>query len=716
MKRFLAFFLLLALATSISCRKGEEEGAASQPETPPVVTPTVPEETQDIEIVFIKDLESPSFSWPFATPAASTVSSSLTDHKGSFRGVKTDFVMPADKGGHRFSIYASDGIARHTTQGFRFKGDAGDYMELPAIEGKRLKTVTLITTNVPKCVVCGPNGETIPGGNIISTGSNSTWELYGGAANTRLRLALAAAGSVHMAQLRLRYTNLTAEIDDRPVVVKDYLSKAKTPEERFNALRDAHSMAVATGKDPDYTGVGVVSLEIPANAESIPLSLHTDFKNAVFKVKNTSKKLNLFDLSNVRQSIQVTGAQIDAADYSAVPELASGLHLLILQDNTYWVQEREGYGYGHTRKDAVLVRDGVGSNGPCASYQTEATVINASYCVATDEEKSFCNLRFERDIESTFMTFLARFDSQNNLRLSNITVVTPENGWTDDRCITISNSTNVLGEDITFEGTYSETDHSGYGFSLNALYNCTFRRLHSACQWGVFGSNNLQHSLLEDSDTERFDTHCYGRDITVRNSTLTGRGMPVSSIFGTILYEHSTINNTYFFSIRSDYNSYVDCDIILKDCTLNPASTNSIFQLGRLDNKINERPELARKRWPNVQIEGLTVNMRSGAKEFFLFRPTTATNTYEEPLGHISKIDIKGLRFNYPQGASSAKFTFSRTAAQVENDLEVKLDGLEITAPGSAQPNEISVNVRGKTTSISLTNSDAVLEGKTIDL
>ena len=36
MKRFLAYFLLLALATSYSCRKVEEGGTTSEPQTPPV--------------------------------------------------------------------------------------------------------------------------------------------------------------------------------------------------------------------------------------------------------------------------------------------------------------------------------------------------------------------------------------------------------------------------------------------------------------------------------------------------------------------------------------------------------------------------------------------------------------------------------------------------------------------------------------------------------
>ena len=287
-----------------------------------------------------------------------------------------------------------------------------------------------------------------------------------------------------------------------------------------------------------------------------------------------------------------------------------------------------------------------------------------------------------------------KIDGQNNFRLHNITVNTPVTDWTGDACINIINCTNTLCEDITFNGTYSQTDYYGYGFSCNNIWNSTFRRITSHCPWGVFGCNNTHDSLLEDSDVERFDTHCYGRNITIRNSILTGRGIPVSSIFGTILLEHTKLVKCYPYSIRADYNSYVDLDVVIRDCEMT-GTTAWIFPMGRLDNIINERPELAEKRWPNVFIDGLSFEVPSGATAVYLFRPSTK-NSYGKPLGNVSQVNIKGLQFKYPSDATqSVPFYISSRDANASKSIRYVFENLELRAPGTTAPVPVYINLHG---------------------
>ena len=662
----------------------------------------------DIRVSFMTDAETPAFVWPFASPSSDISTSWGT---ATYAGQEIAYTLPENQGGHVFKIFCTNGVCKNSIQGFRFGGSAGAYIEFPTLKGLYLTSVTMVSGNSSSTLqIKGADDSVVIGGNITASfgaaGDSHTWILYESVRSKTYRMVTTGDSAIGLRHLYLHYDTSPKPLPTGPVSVLEYgLADAKTGEERFNVLKRAHQDALVFGRDVDYTGVGRVDLEIPAGASTIPLRENTDFKGATFHVTNKSKKLYLFTLSQGRKSVNVTGAQIDAADYSTVPELRNGLYLLMVQDDSLWVYRREGHDYGATRKEAILVRYGVGSNGPCAPYNTPATRINATYCSVTDELKTVSNVTLDRDKASTFMTHLVKFDSQNNIKLTNITINTPQdNDWVGDACISITNCTNILCEDITINGTYSQTNYYGYGIACNGITNATFRRLHSACRWGVFGNNNTHNSVLEDSDTERYDTHCYGRNITVRNSTLTGRGIPVSSIFGTIRLEDSKLVRCYPYSIRADYNSYVDLDIVIKNCEMSGTSA-WIFPMGRLDNLINERPELAKKRWPNVTIDGLKFSVPSGATAVYLFRPSTK-NSYSENLGYISNISIKGLELIYPSGLGTVPFYLSSQAAKTDSDLNVSFEGCKMASPAGTSPAKVYLNLKGPKDVHSASSSD----------
>ena len=451
--------------------------------------------------------------------------------------------------------------------------------------------------------------------------------------------------------------------------------KAKTGEARYEVLYKTHKAALEKGVSVDYTGLKKIQLSVPADAESIPLGRNTDFKGAEIHIYDDTRDFCLFTLSAPRKRIKVTGKQIDSKDYSQVKALASGLHLLLIEDMTPWVLQRENRPYGATRREAVLVRDGVGSNGPCAPYDTPATDPRAYYADADDGQKTFCNVTFIRNLESTKKAHLVRFEFQNNVRMSGVKVVTPPNDMHGDHCITFFACTNILCEDIVIDGTYSQPKEYGYGITLNAVWNSRFHNLRSNCAWGVFGNNNTHDSYIEDCDIERYDTHCYGRNIFIRNCTLNGRGLPVSSIFGTILLEDCKLNQCYPYACRADYYSYVDFDLYIRNCVVEPRS-GSLISLGRLDDKINERPELVEKRWPNVYVENVTVKVPRGAIEFSLLR-TNPTRKYDGyPLSYMSRIHVDGLQLTYDEGQKSVPFKLCNFPVNLTGKLDCSVRGI----------------------------------------
>lgn len=643
--------------------------------------------------------------WPFASPESSQISSSFGQGLASFKGQEVVLKLPDKDGGYEFRTFGTTGMAKHSTQGLRFGGAEGDYMDLPAFDGLFLSEVRLVSGATSTSLkVCAKNGTDVLGGQIESVfseaGNDFAWTLYGAQRGAAYRLVSTGSGCVSIRQLTLKYESFPPEIPGGSVKVADVLSGAKSGEERYEAIYKAHIMALAMGREPDYSGVGTVELTVPSHPKVIPVGRNIDFKGTVFKVRDNVSDIYLFSMMNSSRKVTVTGKNIDSADYSSVPELASGLYVFRVQDDSLWVANREGYDYGATRRDAVLVRDGKGSCEPCYSYDTPATRLNCSYCPADDELKTFSNVSLIRDPQSTYKVSLLQTSWQNNLKISKIFIQTPQdNDWYGDHAISITNSTNILCEDITFDGTYSQTDHYGYGLSCNSLWNATFRRISSHSRWGVFGCNNLHNSTLEDSDCERFDTHCYGKNITVRNSTITGRGIPVSSIYGTILVENCKFVNCYFYSTRTDYNSYVPFTMVIRDSEITPKST-SLMSMGRLNTVTNSRPELAKKNWPDVKIENLTINVPSGYTDMYLF--TSSANNLGKPLGNISEVSIDGLKFNYKSGARTVSFHISQYRIRTEGKFTLGLKGLKIAAPGTTGPANFYINVTGNPTTYSV--------------
>ena len=121
--------------------------------------------------------------------------------------------------------------------------------------------------------------------------------------------------------------------------------------------------------------------------------------------------------------------------------------------------------------------------------------------------------------------------------------------------------------------------------------------------------------------------------------------------------------------------------------------------MGRLDNVINARPELSKKRWPNITIDGLKVNIIPGITKLYLIY--VPSNRYGQPVGHMQNISISGLKFIYPEGAPTADFQISSVPVTLESPLNFSFSGSSMAAPGGAVPT-VYLNVHGPSDNISV--------------
>lgn len=458
------------------------------------------------------------------------------------------------------------------------------------------------------------------------------------------------------------------------------LFEAQSDSERYEVLYKTHVAAQKASVEVDYSGVGTLSIEIPASAQRIPLGKTTDFKGLQLRVKNKSKMFYLFELQQKTQKINIDKKLLDGYDFSSVPELALGLYQLVVEDTNLWVGKRDGHNYGATRRDILLVCDGQARNQTIATYNNPHSYPVCSFCMVDEAEETVViqNLTFVRDEENTYKVMPFTISQQNNLLIKNVTIKTPESKLVADAAIEIHNCTNVTFENVTINGTYSRSDYYGYGIQMNNVWNSRFVRLNAQAKWGIFGTNNINTATLQECNLNRFDIHCYGRDVTMKDCKFSNLYNQFSSFYGSLTYKKCRFVNFVPVLLEPSYNAYTPFDISMEDCVFD-ANANRYFLVsaGNLEGAANSRPELAKKCWPNINIKNMTVNVPDDVNQFVIFNPKNK-QPKDSTISYLNKIVINGLKFNYSGSGHSANFYISNRYVKLGQSYQCDISHLDI--------------------------------------
>lgn len=403
----------------------------------------------------------------------------------------------------------------------------------------------------------------------------------------------------------------------------DYgLRKAKSGVERYWAIYNAHQAAKETDAIIDYEGISVVEIEIPNNAKPIPLTSKTFFRGVSFKVFNSSKEMFLFEMVQTESNLKIQKEDIDKGDFRSYRELNGGNYLLFLEDDTPWVRQRKGYSYGHTRKDILFVRNGLAKNSPISPYNTLDTRVKATYCPITTNQRIISGLKFYRQEGSTKKTYLFRLKNVYNVKISDIEIHTPVGSMIGDKAIQLLNCYRVRFSNVTIDGTYSSKSDFGYGINMNNVCDVSFDRLVGKAAWGVFGNNNVNDIALINSDINRFDVHCYGKDIHMKKCVFRDLYNQFSSIKGRVVFEKCVFQNCLPFLFEYSYNAYTHFDLVFRKCVIHASSKkNYLIDARSLAGEVTgERSELNIQRYPNLFINGLTVYLNEEGLAYYSYK------------------------------------------------------------------------------------------------
>ncbi len=430
------------------------------------------------------------------------------------------------------------------------------------------------------------------------------------------------------------------------------LDTATTGEARYWALYHAHCAAVEQHTTVDYHGVGNLDITIPTDAKTIPLPKQTNFHGITLTVACNEKDFTLFSLSGTAHEITLPQQLLDSSDFSSIPQLATGRKLLILQDRNPWTKRGgKDFDYLCYRNDIICIENGHALNKPVMPYG-DTTTTQARCLVAegnpADTPYMIENLTIRRVEGNKFKAYGIRISYCENVILRNITIVTPKDKKKiADAAISLSHCANLQVSHVTIDGTYSQEHEYGYGIAMNNVLNSHFSHIVSRnCGWGLFGTNNVAQVTLDSCDVNRFDIHCYGRDVTLRRTRFSDVRVPYGSVYGQILYDSCTFYHSVPLYIRPSYNVHVPFDVTMRNCTFVTAvkrQRNKILDMGYLNPEVNPRPELATKCWPNVRIENMTVEMGRGVRKLYLFRIENGKHD-TVPLSHCQSVVIDGFR------------------------------------------------------------------------
>jgi hypothetical protein len=151
--------------------------------------------------------------------------------------------------------------------------------------------------------------------------------------------------------------------------------------------------------------------------------------------------------------------------------------------------------------------------------------------------------------------------------------------------LNISSCTNVTVKNTILTGhkTYQTIGTAGqpvsvgtYDISVSRALNLSFIKvsqtndIDDSTYWGIMGSNYCKNLLFDNCTLSRFDAHMGVANATIRNSTLGHMGINAIGS-GTFLVENSEIRGRSLISLRPDYGSTWQGNIIIRDCSFVPA-------------------------------------------------------------------------------------------------------------------------------------------------
>ncbi len=195
-------------------------------------------------------------------------------------------------------------------------------------------------------------------------------------------------------------------------------------------------------------------------------------------------------------------------------------------------------------------------------------------------------------------------------------------------------------------GSYDYSAGSVVNFSM---INCRMNHIKDRTRWGVIGTNFCKNIVLEDCELSRMDTHMgVSGAYVIRRCTLGHAGLNAIGR-GLLTVEDSTLYGRSLISLRGDYGSTWEGDVVIRNCRWIPncgdTTTPQMISAGN-DGEHNFGYPCFMPR--EITIDGLFVDDSNHPRDYkgmYLFGDPGSTNPAAKPFPYTwtEKVTIKGL-------------------------------------------------------------------------
>ena len=359
----------------------------------------------------------------------------------------------------------------------------------------------------------------------------------------------------------------------------------------FAALAKAH--AHANEKDLPVVAENGATYYVGGADRTIPILTSTDFGKARFVIDDTrieNHRAHVFEVRSRHRKVRLKGVEALKRGQKRIAGKVPGPCLILARDDTTkrFIRRGKNRNSGSSQTDVFLV-DAFGRVDERTPIIWDFKELSRLEAFPIDKK--------ELVIRGGHFTTIARSKKSTSyhargisIRRSNVRVEglqhhiqgegkegPPYRGF-----ISISLCSNVILKNVVVTGrkTYYKIGNAGkrvpmgsYGISISsaidvALVDVTQSHdIMDRKRWGIIGTNFCKNLLYDGCELSRFDAHQGVTNATIRNSTIGYMAVKLTG-FGTFLMEDTTVQGRQLISLRQDYGSTWNGEIMIRDCTL----------------------------------------------------------------------------------------------------------------------------------------------------
>lgn len=217
------------------------------------------------------------------------------------------------------------------------------------------------------------------------------------------------------------------------------------------------------------------------------------------------------------------------------------------------------------------------------------------------------------------------------------------------------------------------TKMGSYDIGTSGAHSVTYKgcmqanSIHDSSLWGIMGTNYCKNLTYDDCVLSRFDAHMGVANATIKNSIIGRSGASIIG-YGTFLIENTKVYSSTFITLRGDYGSTWEGDIIIRNCAYYPKSNVVYVIHGENDGTHDygypcHLPE-------SVTIDGLYIASTKPIYVLIDFNKNYNSGSYVAKFPHAvpKTVTVKGLTSDGDKAPllSPNQFMFADTEFSVE--------------------------------------------------